>query len=286
MDYNEIQNDKIKASLIKIESLQKEYEVTLQQYEEAVKNYISTLQSRDSSSISKTEFTALKGRTWWGTGSVNQGAATTKEECETMCANSSNCSGATFNPVKRYCWARTGEGSITAGETEDYALIPKEKAALIAMQSLNDRLLLINEQISDELKKINPEVKEQIKENIIKQQELDTSYQSLLEQKIEMARQLEEYNSLEQENQNQSLFVNQKSITMQFWVLITAIIVLMTIKQMYGSDNPSLSITIWLIVLIILIILTFTLRSPTGFVVWFILIMFIILIKTGNLSNF
>jgi hypothetical protein len=33
---------KIKASLIKVEALQKEYEVTLQQYQEAVKNYINS----------------------------------------------------------------------------------------------------------------------------------------------------------------------------------------------------------------------------------------------------
>ena len=44
MNSNEIQNDKIKSTLIKVETLQKEYEVTLQQYQEAGKNYITALQ--------------------------------------------------------------------------------------------------------------------------------------------------------------------------------------------------------------------------------------------------
>ena len=281
MDYNEMQNDKITSSLINVEVLQKEYEVILKQYEESVKNYIAALEDTDT----KTQFTSFKGRTWWGTDRVNEGAATTKEECETMCANSNDCSGATFNPVKRYCWTRRGEGSLTAGETDDYALIPKQKASLIVMQSLNDKLLSINEQISNELKNVNPEVEEQINDNINKQVELDKSYQSLLEQKLEMAKQLQEYNSLEQENNNQSLFVNQKSLSMRFWVLITAIILLMTIRKMYGSDSPPLSITIWLIVLIVLIILTYTLSSPAGFVMWFVLIMVIILVKSGNLPS-
>ena len=282
MDYNEIQDDKIRASLINVEALQKEYEVILKQYEEAVKNYIDALESRD---YSKKEFTSFKGRTWWGTGSVSQGTTTTQQECETMCANSENCSGAIFNPVKRYCWARTGDGPITVGETDDYALIPKQKASLIVMQSLNDKLLSINQQISTELKNINPEVKAQMNKNITQQTQLDNSYQSLLEQKMEMAKQLQEYTSLEQENENQTLFVNQKSISMRFWVLITAIILLITVRQMYGSDSPPLSITIWLIVLILLVMLTYTLTSPAGFVMWFVLIMVIILLKTDNLPG-
>ena len=47
---NEIQNDKINSALIKIEALQKEYEVTLQQYQEAGKNYITALQNAPSNS--------------------------------------------------------------------------------------------------------------------------------------------------------------------------------------------------------------------------------------------
>ena len=55
MDYKEINNDKIQSSLIKVEVLQKEYEVTLQQYQEAGKNYVNSLQnggSTDSSNVS------------------------------------------------------------------------------------------------------------------------------------------------------------------------------------------------------------------------------------------
>ena len=36
MDYNEMKNDKLQEAIIKVETLQKEYEVTLQQYQEAV----------------------------------------------------------------------------------------------------------------------------------------------------------------------------------------------------------------------------------------------------------
>ena len=54
---NELQNDKIKSSLIKVQALQKEYEVTLHQYQEAVQNFITNLQSEKSS---KTNMVRIK----------------------------------------------------------------------------------------------------------------------------------------------------------------------------------------------------------------------------------
>ena len=136
MDYKEIQNDNIQSILIKIQTLQKEYEVVLQQYQEAGKNYINALQNNEPNI-----YTALKGKTWWGNGSVAEGEVSTQEECENMCINTDNCSGATFNPVKRYCWSRKGDGGISIGVDDDYALVPQQKASLLIMKELNNRLL-------------------------------------------------------------------------------------------------------------------------------------------------
>ena len=156
MNYKEIQNDDIQASLIKVKTLQKEYEVILQQYQEAGKNYISYLQNSDSSN-----YTALQGRTWWGIEGINESSAETQAECENMCASDEKCSGATFNPVKKYCWTRTGDGSLSAGLDDDYALVPKQTAALSIMKYLNERLLTLNKEIAEQLQNINPEVRQQ-----------------------------------------------------------------------------------------------------------------------------
>lgn len=363
MDYKEIQNDKIQEALIKVEALQKEYEVTLQQYQEAGQNYVTSLQNSgsnpckmynsDSKGISQlcydkiwidqgcvtqapnadeawaksqtlndlvndsylwatmkdnthrkgcygdttnyntkpsptkpnitTEYTALKGRTWWGTSGIKEGAVSTQKECETMCANSEKCSGATFNPVKKYCWTRTGDTSITTGEDDDYALIPKQKAALVVMKGLNEKLISLNEQITSELKNINPEVEEQSHNKGKKQEQLMSSYQSLLEQKLEMEGQLQEYNYIDEDYDDKSLYVNQQTVSMRFWILITCIVLLITINIITGSNSSPLSIG--LIILIMLIILTYNLTSPSGFAMWFIFLLAIILMKSGNLPS-
>ena len=375
MNSNEIQNEKIKSTLIKVEALQKEYEVTLQQYQEAGKNYIAALQydtlnpsnpcskyTKDSKGISqacyrkiwkdqgcitspdwalnwaqgqtlenlvydsyqwatltddnhrkgcygnstnystKTEpvypdttdtttntnksyFSALKGRTWWGTAPLSEGPASTQEECENMCANSDKCSGATFNPVKRYCWTRSGDANISTGQDDDYALISQRLEALSVMQVLNNKLLDLNNQITTELSNINPQVKQQQTDKNLKQQQLTESYQELLNHKNDIDTQLQEYYSVEQDDMNQSLYTNSQNISLRFWVLITCLILLVTIKQFFGSENPPLSVTIWLLIIIVLIILTYTLNTPSGFMMWALLLAAIILMKSGNLPS-
>jgi hypothetical protein len=280
---NEIQNDKLKTVLIKVEALQKEYEVTLQQYQEAGKNYITALQSVSVSN--SVDFASLKGRTWWGVKGLKEGTVTTEEECKNMCASQNECSGATFNPVKRYCWTRSGESLITAGLDDDYALMPKQKAALATMKSLNEKLLSLNEQIRQELTNIKPEIEEQMIEKNEKAKVLNESYNRLLEQKLEMERQLEEYNSIDQEAENQGMVANQTNVSLRFWVLITSLVLLVTLKRMFGSESAPMSIIFWLLIIIVLIVLTYSLSVPSGFMMWFLLLLGIIMMKTGNLPS-
>jgi hypothetical protein len=278
MDYKEIQNDNIQAALIKVQTLQKEYEVTLQQYQESGKNYINSLKNTSEAYSNSPEYTALQGRTWWADSGISEGTVDTQEECENMCSTSDNCTGATFNPVKRYCWARTGDGSVSAGTDSDYALIPKQKAAIIVMKGLNDKLLNINQQITNELKNINPDVEKQSQEKQLKQQQLNESYQKLLEQKMEMEKQLQDYYSIEEDNENQSLYVNQQNVSLRFLVLITCLILIVTLKKIYGVESASVNVIIKVLIGIILLILTYSLSSPAGFAMWFIVLLIVVLI--------
>jgi chromosome segregation ATPase len=283
MNSDEIQNDNIKSSLMKIETLQKEYEVTLQQYQEAGKNYISLLENESvntnaNANTNTNKWKALKGRTWWGTSALSEGTVETQEECETMCANSSECSGATFNPVKRYCWTRSGESSITVGTDDDYALVTQEKSALTTMKYLNERLIELNKEIASEIKSINPQIKEQYEEKNEKQYLLDSSYENLLEQKRQLDNQLQEYYSMEQEEDNSFLYVNQQNMTFKMLLLVACILLLAIIKSTMGTSAP-ISIIVKLMAVIVLIVLTYSLSSPSGFFMWFIVLIGAIIIN-------
>jgi hypothetical protein len=280
MNTDTVAND----TLIKIEALQKEYESVLQQYQEAVQNYIATIQS--SSSSSSTVFTSLQGRTWWGTNGLSEGAANTQSECEAMCASSNNCSGATFNPVKHYCWARSGNSKITPGISTDQALLPTQKAALLVMSSLNDRLVALADEISNEWIQLHPQVAAQKQEKNNSQLRLDASYKRLLEQKWEMEQQLEEYNSADKEYQDQSLFVLQNNNQYRLWLLVTLIVVLITIKKMIGAPmSLTANAIFWIILFTLLFILTFNLKQSTGFAMWAFVLVMMVLMRAGILPS-
>ncbi len=185
-------------------------------------------------------FNALKGKNWWGTSRLKEGTVSTQKECEDMCANSSECSGATFNPVQRRCWTRTGNAPITSGQDHEYALILTTKQEMLStMKYLNERLLDLNNEITNELRNITPELIQQYNANASIQQQLNVSYDQLLEQNIALKEDLEENYSLEQEVKNQTLFVNKENIYFKLWMLFTFIIVFITIIQIMGTYTSS-----------------------------------------------
>jgi hypothetical protein len=284
-DYKELKNDKMNESLLKIEVLQKEYDVTLQKYQEAVQNYINSLETSLTSNKDASNFTALKGRTWWGTQGLKEGTVSSQTECSSMCSSDDKCSGATFNPVKRYCWTRSGDGQISTGLDTDEALVSKQTAAMSIMRYLNKQLLDLNQQLTTELSTINPQIKEQTELKDKKQQELNTAHQKLIEQKNEMESEMFVLNSINKNNQNQNLYTNEQNISNRLWVLITFLVLWFTIRKMFNLPSPSFSFAIWLIIISSFIILTFNLTTSGGFLLCFGVFMMIILMRTGNLPS-
>ena len=225
-----------------------------------------TTKTEPTYSIGK-EFAELPGRTWWGTYGIKEGTAETKDDCVSMCATDSSCTGATFNPVKRYCWTRGGDGSVSAGQPDDIALVPKLRSVTIILNRLNDKLMDINEQIRSETKKINPVLKQEKQQNEEKQQKFDKYYNDLSDDKLEMAKILNQYNSVESELNNQTLIVDQQNLSYRLWVLLTFILVLITLKKMTGieSEGSPVNKIINLVLIISIISLIYCISKPSGF---------------------
>jgi hypothetical protein len=225
------------------------------------------------------EFTELPGKTWWGTYGIKEGSVNTKEECISMCASNSSCTGATFNPVKRYCWTRGGNGSITPGMGTDFALIPKITNVLLSLTSLNNKLMSINEELRAETNKITPVYKED-NENKQKQQDIfEQYYIELYNDKMEMEKMLDDYNSINAELNDQTLFVTQQNLSLRVWTLFTLILCFIVLKKMRGpsDENTSTGSIIDKVLLFLIFICIFSINKPFGFAIMgFLLISFLI----------
>jgi hypothetical protein len=274
--------DNTDSSIIKIETLEKEYMVILKQYEENYNNYITNLKI---SKENTPEFVILQGRTYWGSGDLKLSTKQTVEECKSMCASDTKCTGATFNSGTRICSTRIGEGTLTSGKTDDYAILPKIRQNLIILKSLNQRLIDINNQINIEISRIYPIAEENIQLKNKKQTQLEKSYQNLVNQQIELEQTLNEYETIDQQYNNNFLNTVSQNARLRLWTIISLIVLFFTIKQVAGITSI-LSLTIfWTIIFILFLFLTLNLTTPQGFSLWSILIIIVVLIKLNILPS-
>ena len=273
----------LQSELMNINALEKEYNAVLKQYEEAYKNCNSKLTEV---SETATTFTSFNNRSYWGSAGLKEGSVSTQAECETMCASEANCTGATFNKYKNYCWARAGNGKleVSVNGTADVALLPDIKACMITLKSLNDRLLEINKQLTTAIDNSAPQQDAQQMENEDKSNKLHRYYAQLLAERLQMDKMVKDNQSIDAEYINQSLFVEQQNGSLRFWTIVACVLSIIVANQMRGKTTTFASV-FWLLIMISLIVLSFSISNISGFTIWAILILIIILMKMGIIPS-
>ena len=210
--------------------LGQEYDALLIQYQQAYKNYMDYISSSSfsaSTSASTATYATLQGKTFWGTGGVSEGASNTVEECQGQCSSLSTCTGATFNPDKKYCWARKGEGDVIPGLDNDVAIVPKVKQYTDVLYTINSQLISLNKQMMDMTAASLPGLDEESENRSNMNAQLMLNYENLMNEKRRVETLIREYESLEDINKNTSLSVNQKYssyIAITFFLIVLVIL--------------------------------------------------------------
>jgi hypothetical protein len=208
--------------------LGQEYDALLTKYEQAYKNYIDYLSSSGGSSSSGDgSYAILQGRTFWGTGGVSEGASNTVEECQGQCSSLSTSTGATFNPDKKYCWARKGEGDVIPGLDNDVAIVPKAKQYMDVLYTINSQLISLNKKMMDLTAASVPTLTNERDTRSNVNEELMINYQHLMDEQRRVEMLIREYESLEDVNKYSSISVKQKySVYISFALFFIVIIIL------------------------------------------------------------
>ena len=204
--------------------LGQEYDALLTQYQQAYTNYADYMSSSGSSSSG---YATLQGRTFWGTGGVSEGASNTVEECQGLCSSLSTCTGATFNPDKKYCWARTGEGDVIPGLDNNVAIVPKAKQYIDVLYTINSQLISLNKKMMDLTGASVPTLTNERDTRTNVNEKLMINYQHLMDEQTRVEMLIREYESLEDINKYSSISVNQKySVYISFALFFIVIIIL------------------------------------------------------------
>jgi hypothetical protein len=266
---------------LKFSSLEKEYQNTLSQYQEAYQSYSQQMNDYTSNNPA---YISKQGKTWWGTKGINEGTVTTKEECVDQCKSNKECSGATYNEENKYCWIRGGDGSLGIAENNNYyAIIPELKASIIQLQLINTKLIILNSDLRDAMKELEPYQAEQSANAENASIQLKQYYAKLLKEKAQMTMLLNEYDDMNKENTNQSLYLTEQNNWLFFWKITLIVSVIILFKMLFGSKiQMPVSRRIWIFIFVMLFALTFGIHTPSGFLVWGIVLLVVILM----LANF
>ena len=199
--------------------------------------------------INKPSYAVIKGQTFWGSGEASEGSVYTDgtiEQCKAKCSENKNCTGATFNPSsngKPTCWLRTGEGELMPGMNTDFAIVPEVKKYLLAIESINKKLLETNIKIQMSVKQGQP-LYNSIKTKAISQNdELSQNYQQLVMERKKIEKMLSSYQDLDKREINGNLKINQKYYTFILLsiVAICIIILLYKFSSIFSSSQNSSS---------------------------------------------
>ena len=259
----------VKTNIMDLEKLKLEYSFQLNEYKQAVANYVNYLQQNENSTPN---YTTISGKAFWGSGQAGTQSvynANTTEQCQALCAKTSNCSGATFNPDvngEAMCWLRTGEGELVPALDTDNAIIPQAQAYLITIESINNKLIATNQQIQNVIDKSQPVYNSIQTKNQEKNQELIQNYKQLVVEREKISKMLNSYQDLDQSEIQGELKINQKYYTYIFLVIITiGVIVLLykfsnvstgdeqTVVQTGGELSEGTSVILLTIIVFILI---------------------------------
>jgi hypothetical protein len=272
----------LKTDILKIEALEREYNAVLKQYEEAYKNCNDELkQNLDEKQRSFKTFT---NRAYWGTMGLKEGTVGAETDCENMCASNPKCTGATFNTVNRYCWTRGGNGSLAATTSGNIAILPTVKGCVVTLNALNNRLIKINKELTQLIETTNSQLAAEDAKDKNSKQQLHKYYAQLLKERLQMAEILADHKTLDEDNQAQSLYVSTQNSTLRLWSLLACILILIVVNKMLGGETSVVKL-FWIIVMVLVLIVSFSINNASGFAVWLMLIMIIVLMKMDILPN-
>ena len=181
-------NDVSDKTIIELETLSKQYNIILKQYEQNIADYLSFLQEKNNTDT----FVSIKGQSYWGTKPLSLQQSSTLGKCKILCSTTENCTGATYDQ----CFLRSGESELIPSTENYYAIISKNIFYLTTLQKLNNELTTINNKI---LEYINSGYKIYNiinKNSLLQKTNLNENYYKLAEEREIINNQMQEFQTI------------------------------------------------------------------------------------------
>jgi len=198
---------------IDLETLQLRYQTLLNSYNSLVTEFQNTYTKNKNTLLDKAENSKFETQS----NDLNSLAVRSIQECVTSCSSNRLCTGATYNSSNKMCYLKQGPGTIVAADRIYSSIAPKSKILLYNIQTMNNELININQQIKTALSNSS------LRNTAGNQRTLSNKYNRLMRERDEINKYIKEYESLDSTYSNDVIQNTQNYYT---YVLLCVLVIL------------------------------------------------------------
>jgi len=213
------------SNLMKLELLDKEFTLLLDQYQQISKNYFSLTNSNSN------KLNTIQGREIIGGELISFQSSPSLNSCQALCSNNSKCSGANYDTETHNCIIKSGKINLdSTNNKNNYSIISEKNNLLIQLNSINESLYNILNSSVLLVKSMNPNSELQTRQVSIETEKLLIKNNLLTENKKETQQLIDENNDLDNILQKTNLMVEQSNLSYFLWTMGVIILIIICIK--------------------------------------------------------
>jgi hypothetical protein len=265
---NELDDD-----VMEIKALENEFAVIYKQYQQAHQNYNNAYKNWLNGNK---QYIKLASMTSTGGIVRDTKPSNSVDECVALCS-ADNCGYATFSQQNKNCKIMGGNFLPEQGTSDQTGIIPDVLFWALQVDHFNMSLIALSEKILYEFDKVKPIYESQVTEKNQKKEQLKNVWNNLVAERDKLKTLIEEYNSLSENNKNQTLNTNHQNAAFKVWAFLAIILVLFFLKEFTDVDLSTNTIII-IISAITFIALSFNLSTIAGFFVWLVILLLVVML--------
>ncbi len=213
------------SDLMKIELLDKEFTLLLEQYQQVSRTLFSLTNSQTN------KYDMLQGREIVGGNVISYETTPTIDSCQALCSNNSMCSGANYDSTTDTCIITSGNIDLDATHNKDnYGIVTQKKNMLIQLQNINEKLSNVLNRSILLVKNMHPNSQIQTRQVSVETEKLILKNNLLQQNKIEIQRVIDENNNLNNILNTSTIMVDQSNLSYFFWTMGVIILIIVAIK--------------------------------------------------------
>lgn len=210
--------------------LSNQFNILLTQYQNTYQDFVNVFNSNDKS------FTSVDNSSFVSSNNINTIQNSSIDNCRSSCSSTQKCSGATFDNNENTCTLSSGNGNIVTSQNQT-AIVKKALYYSNQLQKINEKLLNTNNLMMNLANGSASILKQTQESSKQKSQILQQNYNTLEEEREQIAEIIREYETLNSAYENETINLTSNYYTYIVYLLIVIFLAFLLFKFTVTSEQ-------------------------------------------------